>query len=167
MGAALAVQDPRVIDGDQALHSSSSYRRVCSLVSTSNAIPTSPRVVLNMHNVMSRDSLDIVDQIESGWFEPTAILDPRSVEFAHSSLPRHSLTQKQQFAGRRQTGSPATSVRRTDGIPSTQCNLDPGHRNPEGDIVLPRTDGRPNDTRLGFGDTPSRRVSFHLVIGVG
>ena len=116
---------------------------------------------------MSRDSFDIVDQIELQRFEPVASLDPKSVDFAHSALPRRPLTREQQCAGGRRAGPPTTSVRRTDGIPSTQPGLDPGHRNLEGDIVLPRTDGHPTDTRLGFGDTPSCRVSFHLIIGVG
>jgi len=116
---------------------------------------------------MSRGSIDVVDQIKSERVEPTASLEPRSVDLAHSLLPRHSLTRKKQYSGRRQGGLPPASGGRADGISSTQPGRDPGLRNPEGDIVLPRTDSHPNDTGLGFGDTPSRRVSFHLAIGVG
>ena len=54
-------------------------------------IPTPRQAVPNTHNVMSRASIDIVDQIESERFKPTASLDPRSVHLDHSSLPCRSL----------------------------------------------------------------------------
>ena len=83
--------DARAIRGDQAQHSSSHHRRVCVLWFQLSAIPTPRQVIPNTPNVMSRESFDIVDQIETERFQPTASLDPRSIHLDHSSLPCHSL----------------------------------------------------------------------------
>ena len=91
----------RVAEGASSPVRATNRLTLCSLVSTSNAIQTPRQAVSNTQNVMSRGPLDIVDQIESDRFEPTASSDPRSVDFAHSSLPYHSVTCKQQYAGRR------------------------------------------------------------------
>ena len=134
------------------------------LISTPNTIPTPRQVVPNTHNVMLRESIDIADQIELGRFEPTADLEPRSVDFAYSSLSYHSLTRKQHYR-RRQAGPPTTSGGRTDRILPTHPGRDIWLRNPDGDIVLPRTDSHFNDTGLDFRDNPNRLVSFHLALG--
>ena len=159
----------QVIHGDQARpHSSSSYRRVYVLwFQLPNAIPTPRQVVFNMHGVMLRVSFDIVDQIELERFEPAASLDPRSVDFAHLSLPiTHSRGSSNVSEVDTQDHQPSLGVE-VMGYDLLKLALGPGIRNLEGGIVLPRTDSRPNDAGVGFGDTPSSRVSFHLAIGVG
>ena len=158
-----------MIHGDQVLHFSSCHRHVYVLWLQNPTLSQRPinsyPILAIRNNVMSKKSVDIVDHIGSEQLEPAASLDPRSVNFAHSSLPHRSLTRKQSYAGKRQAGSPLTSGGQTDGIPSSQPGRDTGHRHPEGDIVLQRTGSHPNDTGLCFGNTPSHRVSFHLVIG--
>ena len=155
-----------MIHGDQVLHFLSCHRCVYVLWLQN---PTLSQHPINSYpicdNVMSKKSIDIVDHIGSEQLEPATSLDPRSVDFAHLSLPRRSLIRKQSYAGKRQAGSPLTSGGQTDRIPSSQPGRDTGHWHPEGDIVLQRTGSHPNNTGLCFRNTPSHRVSFHLVIG--
>ena len=114
---------------------------------------------------MSRESIDIVDQNKFERFNRTASLGPELVDFAHSSLPRHSVTRKQ-HCGRRQAGSQTTSGGRTDRILPAHPGRDIWLRNPNGDVILPRTDSHFNDTGLDFGDNPSCLVNFHLPLRV-
>ena len=87
---------------------------LCSLVSTPNAFPTPRQLVPNMHNVMSRKSIDIVDQIESERFELAASLDPRSVDFAHRHFPvTHSHGSSNAPEGEKQDHHPPLGVELT------------------------------------------------------
>ena len=153
-----------MIHVDRAWHSSYAVG-LRSLVSTSNPIPTSHQILPNTHNVMSRESIDIVDQNKFERFNRTASMGPELVDFAHSSLPRHSVTRKQ-HCGRRQAGSQTTSGGRTDRILPAHPGRDIWLRNPDGDVILPRTDSHFNDTGLDFGDNPSCLVNFHLPLRV-
>lgn len=112
---------------------------------------------------MSRESIDITDQIKSELFGHPLSGSGSVADLAHSSPHPHSRMQNQQCMRRRPT-APGSQA---DGIPSAERGRYAGLRDREGDIVLQRGISHPDDSGFCFGDISGCRVSFYLAIWVG
>jgi hypothetical protein len=103
---------------------------------TTVTISTHLQIVHNTHNDMSRESLDITDQIKYELFALPSSGSRSVADLARSSPHPHSRMQTQQSTGRRPAGLPTSPGGQVNGISSAQCGRYPGLRDREGDIVL-------------------------------
>jgi hypothetical protein len=133
---------------------------------TTVTISTHLQIVHNTHNDMSRESLDITDQIKYELFALPSSGSRSVADLARSSPHPHSRMQTQQSTGRRPAGLPTSPGGQVNGISSAQCGRYPGLRDREGDIVLQWGVSYPDDSGFGFGNTSGCHVSFSLAIAM-